>query len=67
MRDKVQVIPASAISEEGLIDTTQAEKVTVELGANNSSYVEVTGGLKEGDLVLVAVAGSPAADSEASV
>ena len=65
--DKVQVIPASAISEEGLIDTTQAEEVTVELGANNSSYVEVTGGLKEGDLVLVVVAGSPAADSEASV
>lgn len=50
----VQVIPASAISEkDGSIDTTQAETRTVKLGVGDSSYVEVTDGLKEGDLVLV--------------
>lgn len=52
--DTVQVIPASAVSEQdGSIDTTQAQEVSVELGSNDSTYVEILSGLEEGDLVLV--------------
>ena len=50
----MQVIPASAVSEQdGSIDTTQAREVSVELGSNDSTYVEILSGLEEGDLVLV--------------
>lgn len=52
--DTVQIIPESAISEkDGSIDLSQAKEVEVSLGSNDSTYVIVTSGLEEGDLVLV--------------
>ncbi len=50
----VKVIPAAAISEkDGSIDVSKAEERTVELGANDSTYVEILSGLSEGEMVLV--------------
>lgn len=52
--DTVKVLPADAISEkDGSIDPSKAEERTVTLGVNDSTYVEITNGLSEGDLVLV--------------
>lgn len=52
--DTVKVLPAEAVSEkDGSIDYTMAEERKVTLGANDSTYVEITGGLQEGDLVLI--------------
>ena len=52
--DTVRVLPAKAVSEkDGSIDYTLAEERKVTLGANDSTYVEITSGLQEGDLVLI--------------
>ena len=52
--DTVRVLPAAAISEkDGSIDVSQAEERKVELGVNDSAYVEILSGLEEGELVLV--------------
>lgn len=66
--DTVQVIPESAISEkDGSIDMSQAKEVQVSLGSNDSSYVIVTAGLEEGDLVLVPTSGSGGAGAGTTV
>ncbi len=52
--DTVKVLPADAISEkDGSIDVSKAEERAVTLGVNDNTYVEITGGLDEGDLVLI--------------
>ena len=52
--DTVKVLPTDAISEkDGSIDPSKAEERKVTLGVNDSTYVEITDGLSEGELVLV--------------
>lgn len=52
--DTVKVLPADAISEkDGSIDPSKAEERNVTLGVNDSTYVEITDGLNEGELVLI--------------
>ena len=50
----VKVLPADAVSEkDGSIDVSKAEERQVTLGVNDDTYVEITDGLQEGELVLI--------------
>ena len=51
----VQVALPGALGEDGVTvaDPAQAEERPVVLGINDSVYIQVTSGLKEGDTVLV--------------
>ena len=49
----VQVAPASALDENGnLTDISSLERREVTLGRNDDSYIEITGGLEEGEIVV---------------
>ena len=56
----VLVTDASALSEDGLTvaDPTKIRTVEVTLGRNSEEYIEITGGLSEGDIVLIESQGS---------
>lgn len=51
--DIVKVLPETAVLEDGTIDISQAKNQQITVGANDSDYVEVTGGLTEHDLILI--------------
>lgn len=56
----VLVTDASALSEDGLTvaDPTKIRTVEVTLGRNSEEYIEITGGLSEGEIVLIESQGS---------
>ena len=50
--NKVLVVPAGALGEDGtLTDPSLLEERTVTLGVSDGQYIQVTGGLAEGDTV----------------
>lgn len=53
-RGNTVTIPGDGcIGKDGSIDVTKLEQTTVTLGRNNEDYIEVTGGLSEGDVILI--------------
>ena len=50
--NKVLAVPAGALGENGtLTDPAQLEERTVTLGVSDGAYIQITGGLEEGDTV----------------
>jgi HlyD family secretion protein len=53
-RGNTVLIPGDgAIGKDGAIDPTKLERVEVTLGRNDDAYIEVTGGLSEGDTIVI--------------
>ena len=50
--NKVLAVPAGALGEDGtLSDPAQLEERTVTLGVSDGAYIQITGGLEEGETV----------------
>ena len=50
----LNVYHAGAIGKDGSIDPSRLEQVSVTLGENDDSYIEITGGeLQEGDTIVI--------------
>ena len=64
----VLVAPPEAMSEDGLTvaDPSQIRTVSVTLGRNSEEYIEITGGLEEGEVVLIESQGSSIMDMMAA-
>ena len=53
-RGNTVLVPGEgAIGKDGSIDPTRLNRVEVTLGSNDDTYIEITGGLNEGDTIVI--------------